>query len=136
MNEQIILSKLYTYLKKKNIKYKKIGRTSATLSCIFCKTGTMQVLPNTYKVNCFSCKPKEKLGHYYTLIDIARKVENLTGKDEDILQHLKEILKINVMTKKDENRIDTLLNFYKNNNFRSEERRVGKECRSRWSPYH
>ena len=21
-------------------------------------------------------------------------------------------------------------------NFRSEERRVGKECRSRWSPYH
>ena len=23
-----------------------------------------------------------------------------------------------------------------NNNVRSEERRVGKECRSRWSPYH
>ena len=23
-----------------------------------------------------------------------------------------------------------------NNNFGSEERRVGKECRSRWSPYH
>ena len=23
-----------------------------------------------------------------------------------------------------------------NRNFRSEERRVGKECRSRWSPYH
>ena len=23
-----------------------------------------------------------------------------------------------------------------NNSFRSEERRVGKECRSRWSPYH
>ena len=22
------------------------------------------------------------------------------------------------------------------NDFRSEERRVGKECRSRWSPYH
>src|SRR5206468_1251725 len=27
------------------------------------------------------------------------------------------------------------LNIY-NNYFRSEERRVGKECRSRWSPYH
>ena len=25
---------------------------------------------------------------------------------------------------------------YLNNAFRSEERRVGKECRSRWSPYH
>ena len=24
----------------------------------------------------------------------------------------------------------------KRNQFRSEERRVGKECRSRWSPYH
>src|SRR2546430_13703422 len=24
----------------------------------------------------------------------------------------------------------------KNPNYRSEERRVGKECRSRWSPYH
>ena len=24
----------------------------------------------------------------------------------------------------------------KKNNLRSEERRVGKECRSRWSPYH
>ena len=25
---------------------------------------------------------------------------------------------------------------YLKNKFRSEERRVGKECRSRWSPYH
>src|SRR5258708_35994197 len=36
------------------------------------------------------------------------------------------------------NRIDTPV--YKNSEFgvpeRSEERRVGKECRSRWSPYH
>ena len=28
-----------------------------------------------------------------------------------------------------------VLNFCANN-YRSEERRVGKECRSRWSPYH
>ena len=26
--------------------------------------------------------------------------------------------------------------FYRSNPDRSEERRVGKECRSRWSPYH
>ena len=25
---------------------------------------------------------------------------------------------------------------WRGRNFRSEERRVGKECRSRWSPYH
>ena len=29
-----------------------------------------------------------------------------------------------------------LVGSYKNAFFRSEERRVGKECRSRWSPYH
>ncbi len=120
MNEQIILSKLYEYLKKKKIKYKRIGRTSATLPCIFCKTGTMQVLPNSYKVNCFKCKPKEALGHYYTLIDIARKVDNLdieVQSDDDVLQHIKEELKINVMTKKDEENIDKVLDFYEKMGF-------------------
>ena len=28
------------------------------------------------------------------------------------------------------------LELYSNSFYRSEERRVGKECRSRWSPYH
>ena len=31
---------------------------------------------------------------------------------------------------------DALLDATGARNFRSEERRVGKECRSRWSPYH
>ena len=33
---------------------------------------------------------------------------------------------------------ETVANFEKlvKSGFRSEERRVGKECRSRWSPYH
>ena len=30
----------------------------------------------------------------------------------------------------------TSYSYYKNGQVRSEERRVGKECRSRWSPYH
>ena len=29
-----------------------------------------------------------------------------------------------------------LINYKLNESTRSEERRVGKECRSRWSPYH
>ena len=46
---------------------------------------------------------------------------------------------------KDEQLIVQVLNAYKNGKIdfsnvpeleRSEERRVGKECRSRWSPYH
>ena len=33
--------------------------------------------------------------------------------------------------------LELLIRKYTNNNYqRSEERRVGKECRSRWSPYH
>ena len=31
---------------------------------------------------------------------------------------------------------DNYINLFTKTNFRSEERRVGKECRSRWSPYH
>ena len=32
--------------------------------------------------------------------------------------------------------MDEIYNYLEHNNIRSEERRVGKECRSRWSPYH
>src|SRR3712207_1442588 len=35
-----------------------------------------------------------------------------------------------------EARVDDIAEFTELGNFRSEERRVGKECRSRWSPYH
>ena len=31
---------------------------------------------------------------------------------------------------------ELILNWHKYDSARSEERRVGKECRSRWSPYH
>ena len=40
-------------------------------------------------------------------------------------------------TKPDDKELQTMLDSYYNyNSNRSEERRVGKECRSRWSPYH
>ena len=32
--------------------------------------------------------------------------------------------------------LQSILNLPKGTEHRSEERRVGKECRSRWSPYH
>ena len=35
-----------------------------------------------------------------------------------------------------EYRVSNIENYKEGNEFRSEERRVGKECRSRWSPYH
>ena len=41
------------------------------------------------------------------------------------------------MAEKNLNRIKVMLaEKGKTNKWRSEERRVGKECRSRWSPYH
>ena len=46
---------------------------------------------------------------------------------EKILPQVKEMLAIE---------IDPLLVDHLNKQKRSEERRVGKECRSRWSPYH
>ena len=112
MTEQIILSKWREYFKKKGIPYKKLGRTGATLTCMFCEKGVMQVLPNTYKLNCYFCDPKKNLGHYYTIVDIARKLDNLKGTDEEILHHIKEELNLKVITKVDENNIDKYLNFY------------------------
>ena len=45
----------------------------------------------------------------------------MLDKDNKMVKEKREITKINIVKK-------YLL--------RSEERRVGKECRSRWSPYH
>ena len=53
------------------------------------------------------------------LIDEAKKQKNL-----ELVDKLIEI-KLSLSEIEDENR-----------DLRSEERRVGKECRSRWSPYH
>ena len=38
--------------------------------------------------------------------------------------------------KKNKKKAEALLQERRRNFIRSEERRVGKECRSRWSPYH
>ena len=45
--------------------------------------------------------------------------------------------KLKVITDRFKFKIEnTLQSSFDNNTYRSEERRVGKECRSRWSPYH
>ena len=48
--------------------------------------------------------------------------------DTGVYENMKEIL----FTAFD----NGIVHFDLANNYRSEERRVGKECRSRWSPYH
>ena len=42
----------------------------------------------------------------------------------------------NIQVAVDKNRVNSVSKILKDHPERSEERRVGKECRSRWSPYH
>ena len=51
-------------------------------------------------------------------------------EDKIINKFKKKVVPIN------EKNINKIIKKNLNNNLRSEERRVGKECRSRWSPYH
>ena len=50
--------------------------------------------------------------------------------------HYDEATKKQVKYLMDNDMKELVESFYKDLEFRSEERRVGKECRSRWSPYH
>ena len=54
--------------------------------------------------------------------NLMKKIENAAAYIKEIDQHKKSIFEFWRYSNKDE--------------MRSEERRVGKECRSRWSPYH
>ena len=55
-------------------------------------------------------------------------------KNQEFAQRLNELLKKNNITQSE---LAKRMGIAKSSvNGRSEERRVGKECRSRWSPYH
>src|SRR2546422_10086614 len=59
---------------------------------------------------------------------------DLVGIDGEIAQAFNDVVEINEMIAEEFARIGTEVG--KEGKTRSEERRVGKECRSRWSPYH
>ena len=111
MYKHIILSKLREYLKLKQIPTKKSG-VMVSFECPFCKKPSANILPNTHKVNCFSCNPKDKIGRYYNLVDIAIAIDKLDGSEEEVLEYLKDILNVKVYTKRDEDTIDTMLQHY------------------------
>ena len=64
-------------------------------------------------------------------------LQNIIQKKIEKVDKLKKSLDLKTL---DEliNKNNSYINFKEKieNNIRSEERRVGKECRSRWSPYH
>ena len=69
-------------------------------------------------------------GEFYTLSDGAEHLLGLTLKSANEKRGEDSPVKVEIIFCADP---DMLL---ANDEMRSEERRVGKECRSRWSPYH
>src|SRR5258707_14390890 len=56
--------------------------------------------------------------------------EKIANKTKQTLKHIEKIAKLY------DNALKQAIRLEKTPKARSEERRVGKECRSRWSPYH
>jgi len=109
MYKEVILDYIFDYLKLKGIPYKKSGKV-IMLNCPYCKNEekTATIIPNTSIINCFECEKK------YNLIDLVKKIESekLTFSEEEILQYLKELFDINVVTEKEEKEIEKLLDYY------------------------
>ena len=65
-------------------------------------------------------------------IGMGKELYDNSSKAKDLFHKANHILKFNIT----ELMFTGVEEDLKQTNVRSEERRVGKECRSRWSPYH
>lgn len=105
MIRNMILSKVKEYLTLQNKKSSKVGKM-ILFDCIYCGS-TANSIPNSVNLNCMACNKR------YTLIDIVKKLEKKEGTDDEIIEYLKGVLKIEgVVTKKEENKVNELLDFY------------------------
>jgi transcription elongation factor Elf1 len=114
MYKKVILDRILDYLKKKKIPHRKSGKM-ITFQCPYCKHEKMtaMVIPNTNHLNCVPCN------HKFDLIKMVKQLEpdKVNLSDEDVLQYLKELLSIEVMTEQDENQFENILDFYEKNGF-------------------
>ena len=101
------------------------------------------MLTNTFFIVANNATTKEALSmSLKSASSTEKKLETLTNlmdisRQEEQVEYAKELYKEALADNNDhykEVALTEILRFYVNN--RSEERRVGKECRSRWSPYH
>ena len=69
---------------------------------------------------CILLMIKQRPSYGYEIISTLEKYPILAAKENTIYPLLRRLMKED----------------YVSSSWRSEERRVGKECRSRWSPYH
>src|SRR5256885_17212932 len=83
------------------------------------------------------CWPYENLGERSRLRGEAMKLPGWPPKIQEFLEEMesKIIIPAPFSPKLEERRLGNLYEI-RTYTMRSEERRVGKECRSRWSPYH
>lgn len=105
---KIIAEHLLDYLKIKNIEVKKYGKVFMTI-CPRCK-GEGNIIPNTYIFSCYECNKDSDI------VDFAMVYEQKTN-EEEILQYLKELLDINVVTEKEENNLGNLIDYLLANDF-------------------
>ena len=112
MSKHIIEQYLVEYLNKLGIMLKKTGQV-LMLQCPYCKKIPFSAIipPKCSFVNCFSCEAKKK-----TIFDIVR-IANPNFTDDDVIQHVKQTLTLNIITKKDTEITNEILQFYKQNNF-------------------
>lgn len=117
--KEAVLSKIIDYLKLKKIKYEGRGKTIQFL-CPFCKDKslTAQVVALTSLIKCLSPKCLRK-GKKFTLASIVRYYEKDKNEwtKEQIIQYLKDLLKVKAITKQDQEEIDKLFDRYEKEGF-------------------
>jgi len=116
--KKAILSKIPEYLKKFKIPHEARGKV-LNMQCPFCqdKALTAHVVASTHLINCVAptCKRKDK----FTLISIVKHTESDKKEwdNEQIVQYVKELFQVKVLTPKDQQEIDKWFNYYEKNNF-------------------
>ena len=68
--------------------------------------------------------------------DKDQKLQDIANSLEELKDVMAEVIEAYEEENADSRKMDTLTEALDALEDRSEERRVGKECRSRWSPYH
>jgi hypothetical protein len=113
MEKSFIEGYLLQYLQKREVKIKVAGKVTM-LECPYCHKSPMSatIPPRCNFITCFSCNSHKK-----TVIDLVRDIEKIEGTDDDITHYIKELLNLDVVTKKDKEQTDEVLKFYKENGF-------------------
>lgn len=114
MYQKIISAEILKYLDTQlGVNWKNKNANVKSLYCPICNDGECiaTIIPVANLLRC--AKQRKK----YSIVDLVRVLEKKEGSDEEIYQHLKGLLNIKVKTKNEQEEINKLLDFYKENGF-------------------